>query len=233
MTDLAGLVFDKDGTLFDFNATWGAWTRRMLVRESNGDPGMAHRLAEALGFDAATERFRPGSVVIAEPVHTVADRIMAITGATDRAALIARMNAQAAEVPQRPAADLPRLLDHLRARGLTLGLATNDAEAPARAHLQAEGITDRFDFIAGADSGHGHKPGPGQLLAFLDRTGLAPGACAMIGDSTHDLEAGRAAGMVCVGVLTGPAPRAELTPMADVVLDTIADLFDWLDARTG
>jgi phosphoglycolate phosphatase len=50
----------------------------------------------------------------------------------------------------------------------------------------------------------------------------------MVGDSLHDLHAGRAAGMRTVGVLTGPAPRAELSPEADIVLGSIAELPDWL-----
>ena len=51
----------------------------------------------------------------------------------------------------------------------------------------------------------------------------------MIGDSLHDLHAARSAGMVAVGVLTGLASRADLAPAADIVLDSIADLPDWLD----
>jgi phosphoglycolate phosphatase len=31
---IKGIIFDKDGTLFDFNATWGAWTRGMLEAEA-------------------------------------------------------------------------------------------------------------------------------------------------------------------------------------------------------
>ena len=54
----------------------------------------------------------------------------------------------------------------------------------------------------------------------------------MVGDSTHDLDAGKAAGMVTIGVLTGPAPREELAPFADVVLDSIAEIPSWLLTKT-
>ena len=50
----------------------------------------------------------------------------------------------------------------------------------------------------------------------------------MVGDSLHDLVAGRAAGMQTVGVLTGPACRDELAPCADVVLPDIGHLTTWL-----
>lgn len=51
----------------------------------------------------------------------------------------------------------------------------------------------------------------------------------MVGDSTHDLIAGRAAGMVTVAVLTGMADAATLSPHADVVLPHIGHLPEWLD----
>ena len=111
------------------------------------------------------------------------------------------------------------------------GDQSNGAEAPARAHLAAAGVAGRFDFIAGSDSGHGAKPAPGQLLAFADAAGLAPASVLMIGDSRHDLTAGRAAGMGTVGVLTGPATARDLADLADAVLPDIGHLGAYLTAR--
>ena len=110
-----------------------------------------------------------------------------------------------------------------------MGLATNDTEIPARAHLERAGVLDLFDFVAGCDSGYGGKPAPGQLLAFAAKLGLVPGRVIMVGDSVHDLDAGRAAGMHAVAVLTGIATKAELAPHADVVLDDISQLGAWID----
>ena len=112
-----------------------------------------------------------------------------------------------------------------------LGVATNDAEAPALSHLDAAGVRARFDFVAGSDSGYGAKPGPGQLLAFCDRVGVAPAQALMVGDSTHDLKAGRAAGMRTAAVLTGMALADDLAPFADVVLPHIGHVPDWLGLR--
>ena len=116
----------------------------------------------------------------------------------------------------------------LKARGLRLGLATNDAEAAGRAHLAAHGVGQLFDMVAGFDSGHGAKPGPGMLLAFAGQCGLAPSRVVMVGDSRHDMQAGRAAGMRTVAVLTGIAGRDELAPLADAVLPDIAALDAWI-----
>lgn len=53
----------------------------------------------------------------------------------------------------------------------------------------------------------------------------------MVGDSLHDIVAGKAAGMATVAVLTGIAGAQELSPHADVVLPDIAALGAWIDAR--
>jgi len=225
---VAGLLFDKDGTLFDFQATWGSWTRDLLQQEAGGDPGLLAALATVLGYDLDKARFHPDSLVIAHTADEVADAILPLLPPQPKPALVARMNAAAARAPQVEAAPLASLLESLAADGYRLGVMTNDAEVPARAHLSAAGVEGLFDFIAGFDSGHGCKPDPDPLLAFADRVGLAPSACAMIGDSTHDLLAGRAAGMTCIGVLTGPADRDALIPFADVVLPSIAHLPGWL-----
>lgn len=227
-----GIVFDKDGTLFDFQATWGAWCRDVLQAETRGDAALAARIADALGFDIEAGLFRPDSMVVGHTSGEVAAEMLRFLPGEDHAALLARLDARAVQAPQLPVAGMGDTLAALRSRGLRLGVATNDSEHPARAHLRDAGVEDLFDFIAGFDSGHGGKPEPGQLLAFAGAVGLEPAACVMVGDSLHDLRAGRAAGMVSVGVLSGLAPAEVLAPMADAVLDSIADLPGWLDSRS-
>lgn len=70
-------------------------------------------------------------------------------------------------------------------------------------------------------------------MAFAKSMGLEPAEVIMVGDSPHDLLAGRAAGMGCIGVLTGGAPKEVLAPLADAVLVDISALPEWLDARAA
>lgn len=217
--------------MFDFNATWGTWTRGMLEAEAKGDPAVFDALADAMGFDVDANQFRPDSIVIAATVDETADCILSAIPDKDKDALLARMNAATAQVTQVEAVPLADYFSGLAALGLRLGIATNDAEAPARAHLDRAGVTGHFEFIAGYDSGHGGKPAPGQLHAFCAHTGLDATNCLMVGDSTHDLHAGQAAGMRTVGVLTGPSPHAELAPFADIVLPDIGAIPGWLKSE--
>ncbi|WP_223274746.1 HAD family hydrolase [Tateyamaria sp. syn59] len=225
-----GVIFDKDGTLFDFSTTWEAWAAAFLRRAAKGDEARAERAGAAIGFDLQRARFARNSVVIAGTPSEIAAELAPHFPELSQDAMLILLNQEAARAPQAEVVPLAPLLTGLQARGLTLGVATNDAEAPARAHLAEAQIKRYFDFIAGSDSGYGGKPTPGQLLAFCEQTGLTPDAVVMVGDSTHDLMAGRAAGMRTIAVLTGLAPREVLEPFADAVLPDIGGLPDWLDA---
>ena len=222
-----GLLFDKDGTLFDFRVSWGGWAKGFLSRIAR-DAEHARRLGQTIGFDLETGRFTPDSPVIAATAADIAAALVVELPGVTVAELTDRIDASASQAPMSEVVPLRPLLSALRGRGLRLGVATNDSEAPARQHLANHGITDCFDFISGYDSGHGAKPGPGMCLAFASQLGLDPGRVAMVGDSRHDLEAGRAAGMRVVAVLTGVARREDLEPHADVVLPDIGAIPDWL-----
>ncbi|MCA0920109.1 HAD family hydrolase [Pseudooceanicola nanhaiensis] len=226
-----GILFDKDGTLFDFEATWSHWAAEVLAELSAGDTALEHRMAERLDFDLGGKRFRPTSVVIAGTGGEVTDLLADLVPELGRDRLETYLLDRAAEAPQVPPVPLAPLLDGLRARGLELGVMTNDAERAARAHLGREGVLDRFRAVIGFDSGYGGKPAPTPLLAFAEIAGLDPARVVMVGDSLHDLVAGQAAGMRRVAVLTGMAVAEELAPHAEVVLPDIGHLPAWLDAQ--
>ncbi|MCP5038486.1 MAG: HAD family hydrolase [Rhodobacteraceae bacterium] len=224
-----GILFDKDGTLFDFTGTWAVWAKSFLDNLTDGDNERAYQIAAAIGFDYVAGVFAPDSVVVAHTPDHIAKALLPYFD-LDAAALADFLNAEAAKAKQAPATPLKPLFTRLKSMGVQLGIATNDAEAPARAHLESAGVTHFFDYIVGYDSGHGGKPAPGQCLGFLEATGLRSDRVVMVGDSLHDLHAGAAAGMQVVGVLTGLADADELSPHADIVLPDIGHLPAWLAA---
>ena len=227
-TKVDGLLFDKDGTLFDFHATWSVWAATIIRDLAAGDDATIARLAAALEFDLERAEFAATSVVIAESSRTLAECIVGVL--PDRAAdeVEHYLMMTASEVPQTQTLPLSPYLIDLSERGLVLGVMTNDNEYAARAHLKSVGIEGHFAFIAGFDSGFGAKPAPGPLTAFAKSTGLRPERVAMVGDSTHDLIAGRAAGMQTIGVLTGLAKADELAPYADIIFPDIGHIPGWL-----
>lgn len=231
MAELRGLLFDKDGTLFNFMATWGEWTRVLLEDLASGSADLTATLGQAVGYDVRSGRFAPDSPVIAHTPAEIAEVLLPHLPGSSPMALVARMNALSGTARLVEAVPLRPFFVQVRDMGFRVGLVTNDAEDPARRHLVRAGVADLFDFVAGSDSGYGAKPAPGPLLAFADRIGAEPAEVVMIGDSRHDLVAGRAAGMKTAGVLTGLAGQDELAPLADVVLPDIGHLPLWLERQ--
>lgn len=218
---IKGILFDKDGTLFDFRSTWSVWASRFFLDIADGDAALAARLSAPLGYRFDERVFSKESIVIAGTPAEVSAALIAALPGWQPDVLIDHVNAVASEVPQVEVLPLAPFLSDLGKRGLMLGVATNDAEAPARAHLETAGITQYFDYMAGYDSGFGAKPDPGMLHGFCEAVGLSPEQVMMVGDSTCDLIAGRAAGMTTLGVLTGMADTDELAPHADLVVPDI------------
>lgn len=218
------ILFDKDGTLFDFQATWAPVGRAALSAFPGTSP---EAVAEVIGFDAGSGRFRPDGAFVSSHSAELAARLADVTSETPET-VRQRLDRLGSGTRQVPVEALAETLERLAT--LPLGIATNDAEYSARAHLEQFDLLRYFSFVAGYDSGWGGKPEAGQLLAFAEATGLSPRRIAMVGDSLHDLTAAKAAGMVPIAVLTGAATRDMLAPHAAVVLEGIAGLPDWIES---
>lgn len=231
--NIRGVIFDKDGTLFDFQSTWGIWTAQVLARIAGSDEALLQQLAEALGYDTQTRRVQPGSVIVAATPMDIAAVVKDCIPALSQTQICDWLNEEAKTAPQVLVTDLHQLIAELRRINLGLCVMTNDAEAPARAHLASVQALDLFDFVIGSDSGFGAKPQAAPLLALADKMEIPAAACVMVGDSTHDLRAGRAAGMRAVAVLTGLAEADELAPLADAVLPDVSHLPAWISAQNS
>ena len=231
--NISGVIFDKDGTLFDFQSTWGIWTAQVLARIAGSDEALLQQLAEALGYDTQTRRVQPGSVIVAATPMDIAAVVKDCIPALSQTQICDWLNEEAKTAPQVLVTDLHRLTAELRRINLGLCVMTNDAEAPARAHLASVQASGLFDFVIGSDSGFGAKPQAAPLLALADKMEIPAAACVMVGDSTHDLRAGRAAGMRAVAVLTGLAEADELAPLADAVLPDVSHLPAWISAQNS
>jgi phosphoglycolate phosphatase len=224
---IAAILFDKDGTLIDFDGTWGPAMHAIIHALAKGEEASMRAQAAALHYSLEDKRFHATSPIIAGSSASYGEIWAEAIGRKDYAALRLEIDHLSAVESIKTLAPIGRPLEvliALKAQGLRLGVATNDSEASARRHVEALGIFDHIEFIAGYDSGHGGKPEPGMVLAFARHVGVEPREVAMVGDSSHDLHAARAAGALAVAVLTGPALREELAPHADHIVDDISAL---------
>ena len=113
----------------------------------------------------------------------------------------------------------------LRSDGWTLGLVTSKMRSGAVRGLRIAGLEDAFQVIVGSDEVTHPKPHPEPVLVALERLAAPPQSAVFIGDSRHDLECGRAAGVKTAAVLWGPFDRSDLEDLApDYWLERPADL---------
>lgn len=226
------LIFDKDGTLIEFHLMWGAWVDALARRlEAAAALPLREGLYPLLGVDRATGLVHPHGLMAATPmsrIREVVEGYVQEAGATPDVAAAAVEAAWHAPDPvalAQPVTDLTLLLTRLRARVGTFAVATSDDREPTERTLAALGVRGEFAGLACADDGVRTKPAPDPVLHLCSSLGIAPGRTAVVGDSPADLLMGRAAGVArSIGVLTGVGDRASLEPLADVVLDSIAQL---------
>jgi phosphoglycolate phosphatase len=231
---IRAILFDKDGTLVDFQRTWGPAIDAVMRHLAGADRAAYERLAATSRFVEAEQRLLPDSPLIAEPTSVYGKLWAKALGRTASAEFLAEIDRLVCEATTShlvAIGDPKALLTSLAARGYRLGMMTNDAEVTARTHTRKLGLDRLLAFVAGYDSGFGAKPAPGPVLAFAQAVGVAASEVAVVGDTVIDLAAARAAKAVAVGVLTGPASRAVLAAYADALINSAADLAAWLDNR--
>lgn len=122
----------------------------------------------------------------------------------------------------------PEMVDVVAAlagRGARLGVVTSKLRSGAERGLVAAGLLEFFHTIVSADDVRRHKPHPEPVFVALERLGVDAGDAVFIGDSPHDIAAGREAGVATAGVLWGPFAREELLlASADYLLESPTEI---------
>ena len=123
------------------------------------------------------------------------------------------------------------VLDALDRAGLDWGIVTNKAMRFTAPLVEGLGLAQRARVVIAGDTTPHAKPHPEPLLEAARRIGVAPSACAYIGDDHRDMLAGRAAGMATLAAAWGYLGQGEPIEAwgADHVLSTPDQLLQWLD----
>lgn len=208
-----GILFDLDGTLVDtVPARIDAWA---VALEEAGIPTTRAQLEPMIGMDGrrlAREAFEASGRPLGD----------------DESEVIDRRSGELFDARNRDPRPLPGardLLLGLHARGLTWAIATSSRREQVAASIAALDLPAEPRIVDGSHVEHA-KPAPDLLLLGARELGIAPDACWYVGDSTWDMSAAVAAGMVPIGILAGAAvDEAALHDAgASVVLATLHDL---------
>ncbi len=113
----------------------------------------------------------------------------------------------------------------LKARGRRLAIVTSKNRHGLEKGLDLCGFHGLFDVLVTSDDLEASKPSPEPVHLALSRLGAAPAQALFVGDSPHDIAAGRDAGATTGACLWGPVSRAQLAAeRPDHWLASFADL---------
>jgi phosphoglycolate phosphatase len=226
------VVFDKDGTLIEFDRMWRDWVADLGANLSaaTGRP-LVDQLFGLMGVDPVSGLIYPHGLLAATPMARLRELVVealddeGVAPEASEAAVARSWHPPDPVALATPVTDLAALLDRLEVRGIRAAVATADDRGPTERTLAALGIADRFEVLACADDGHPTKPFPDPVLHIAAALEVALDRILVVGDAPADMRMGRAAGAArVVGVLTGVGDEAILAPLADLILPSIADL---------
>lgn len=213
LDDIALVVFDLDGTLID--------------SAPDLTVAVANTLAEYDLSPASQDKVRGW---VGNGSYKLVERALADAGAQD----VDTDDAHSAFIKHYAALPcehtavydgVTECLEDLKSHGYDLMLVTNKPVAFLPPILSKLGLADFFSLTLGGDSLAQKKPDPAPLLYAARQGDVAPGACLMVGDSRHDVQAGKAAGFRTVAVTYGynhGDPISESEP--DHIVDSLAEL---------
>ena len=230
------IIFDKDGTLIDFDAMWGGWSVYLAEQlQVVSELDVRTELYEAFGYDAVKRKVAAGGKLASRPMAYLYQLTIAVM---EKAGLASPKAAEAVEkawhIPDpvllaKPFTDLRVLFAALRKQGIHIAIATADDRAPTQAMVEALDIEEYIDTMVCADDGIPSKPAPDMVLTICERLKVDPKKVMVIGDTTSDLKMARAAGAgLAVGVLSGVSNARDLVSFADVLIDSVDDLRAYL-----
>ena len=226
-TAVRAVLFDLDGTLLDTASDIALALNRALAEQCSA-PLETEQVRDMIG--------RGAPMLIQRVIARLSPRPWPV----DPVLLLQRFHAhyeqmhEAREYEARPYPGVQCGLAQLRAHGLRLGVVTNKTRHAAASLLMQLGLSQWIDVVVGGDTAEHRKPHPQSLLYACAALQVPAAHTLMVGDSSTDVLAARAAGLpiVCVpyGYNEGADPRALA---CDAFVDTVAELPALLFGQSG
>lgn len=209
------LCFDVDGTLSDTDDLYAQNVSKFLPRFLFKDPQRTARRI-VMWIEA------PGNALLslADTLHLDDEMVAVIDWLSRRRK---HLDKKFLLVP-----GVDELLKQLHGRYPMSVVSARD-EKGTRRFLEQYGLVKYFDAIVTGLSARHTKPYPDPILLAAQKMGVSPENCLMIGDTTVDIRAGKAAGAQTVGVLCGFGEESELRNFgADAIIEDTTKLLEIL-----
>lgn len=119
--------------------------------------------------------------------------------------------------------DVLETLVELKKRGIILTIASSRSKASLIEYVRTLGLEGVISFVLGADDVKDGKPAPEAVNRTLEKFGFLPEEALVVGDTTFDIQMGKAAGTRTCGVTYGNGSRESLAD-ADRLIDNFREL---------
>lgn len=227
--DPALVVFDKDGTLIDFNLMWGGWVESQAWKlEMTSELHVREKLFETMGYDWIRRSIKSKGAMCCTPMgelNKLAVQVLVDEGMPfDRAEEIVQSVWSLPDpvTTSRPLGDVRAIFQSISQMNMKIGVCTTDNRAPTEDTLAHLGLMDMVDCIVCGDDGLPAKPSAEQIWTMCQATGCAPHNTIMVGDTNTDMRLGRNAGCaLSIGVLGGASSLEDLAEHADILVPSL------------
>ena len=230
------IIFDKDGTLIDFQSTWTPWITALaqsLEADCNFD--VSSRLYDVMGYCHKTETLSDSSLLAYASMDVIKEKIKSMlleNGIEDDAvdSLFRKCWKECHENSTSrplPTTDLPALFGNLRKAGVKVAVCTSDSRASTESALRKLHVRELVDAIVCSDDENmPPKPSPYGVLKICSDLGIDLADTIVAGDTTTDMLMAKSASVgFIVGVLTGIGTKNELSKYADAILDNVEQIW--------
>lgn len=232
------VLFDKDGTLIDFNNMWLTWLEYLLttlVKKHQLTEKVISEFEVAIGVDLTRRCIDPKGLMVTGKFDELRNSIalcMSRYGIEQEKAresfnsvVIAGEDALDWQGLTKPVPGLEGVLKKLKAETIKMAVVTADTTLRAQKSLSYLGITSYFETIIGADMVKETKPAPDMAFLACELLEVDPNEAVVIGDNILDMYMGKDAGLAgSIGVLTGVCQKEQLEKVADAVVNSVADI---------
>ena len=232
------VIFDKDGTLIDFDAFWVRVSVKAIedVLEALGqDSAAASDILEAFGVhDGITDIDGVLCKGTYEQMGRIVFDILKKYGCGSSCDEVTQIvveaynrNADAGEVKP-SCSGLYEVLLALKKQGKRLAVVTTDNLEITKKCLEKLGVLELFDRVYTDDGVYPTKPDPYCVLDFCERFGLSREEVVMVGDTVTDVRFAENAGISVIGIAKNENNHRILAQWADAVVDSPAGLIPLL-----
>lgn len=240
--EIKGILFDKDGTIIDFNEVWGTAATPVIetIMSEYGiacDTNIISEALESIGvYDGV---IAPEGALAWKPYNLIAEDLLSVLEKFSE-----NISCQSLEKSLKKGfyeqvtlvredypvfTDMKTLMQKLKDKGINVGIATTDEYEATKKCMEKLSVDEYITFYGTAGTDYPVKPDGRLIELAAQQWQITPQQILMIGDTPNDMRFAKNGGAYAVGVTCGVGKKNDMEALADRIIDSIDDLLELLE----